>query len=86
MDIEKKDYSTEQRKKMAENGQAMKDGSFPIANKTDLHNAIQSIGRASNPAAAKKHIIARARAMGLLAELPDSWNVSKIWGGTFTNW
>jgi hypothetical protein len=59
----KKDYTSKQREAMASRGQAMPDGSFPIANAKDLHNAIQSVGRASSYEAAKKHIISRARAL-----------------------
>jgi hypothetical protein len=70
----KKDYTAEQRRQMASRGQAMEDGSFPIANAKDLANAIRSIGRASNPAAAKKHIISRARALDMLDMIPEEWN------------
>jgi hypothetical protein len=69
----KRDRNTAQRRAMAQTGTAMPDGSFPIANVTDLHNAIQSIGRASNPAAAKEHIKRRARALGATDQLPDTW-------------
>lgn len=71
--FQKRDYRTAQRRRMASQGQAMPDGSFPIANRTDLANAIQSIGRASNPAAAKEHIKRRARALGLTDMLPENW-------------
>jgi hypothetical protein len=70
----KKDYNSKQRQQMASRGQAMEDGSFPIANAKDLHNAIQSVGRASSYEAAKKHIISRARALNLLDMLPEDWN------------
>ena len=70
---EKRQYSQEQRDQMAKNGQAMPDGSFPIADTTDLKNAIQSIGRASDPAAAKRHIIKRARALGATDLIPSDW-------------
>ncbi len=73
--INKRDYSTSQRRRMAQSGQAMSDGSFPIANETDLRNAIQSVGRASDYEAAKRHIIRRARALGLVRLLPESWNI-----------
>ena len=69
----KRDYSADQRRRMAERGQAMPDGSFPIANETDLRNAIQSVGRASNYEAAKRHIMRRARALGLTRLLPEDW-------------
>jgi hypothetical protein len=71
--VEKRDYSASQRRRMAANGQAMKDGSFPIADEADLQNAIQSVGRAGNYAAAKRHIIRRARALGLVEMLPEEW-------------
>lgn len=71
-----REFSTKQRKKLANKGQAMSDGSFPIANKQDLRNAIQAYGRASNKAAAKRHIIKRAKALGATDLLPDSWKSS----------
>ena len=73
----KRDRNTEQRRAMAEAGTAMPDGSFPIANVTDLHNAIHTIGLANHPEAAKEHIITRARALGAIDQLPESWNVTK---------
>jgi hypothetical protein len=51
----------------------MPDGSFPIANGGDLQNAIQSVGRASNYAAAKEHIVRRARALEMMDMLPEDW-------------
>lgn len=66
-------FSKDQRDKLAKSGKAMSDGSFPIVNKQDLKNAIQAYGRASNKAAAKRHIIKRARALGATGMLPDDW-------------
>lgn len=66
-------FSTKQRKAAAKSGAAMKDGSFPIQNEQDLKNAIRAVGRASNPAAAKAHIIKRAKALGLTKLLPNDW-------------
>ena len=80
--MEKRDYSTADRKRMAHAGQAMPDGSFPIANAADLANAIQSVGRAADYEAAKRHIISRARALGLVDKLPEDWKVKKFWEGT----
>lgn len=71
------DYSTDTRKTMAKAGTARPDGSYPIANKADLHNAIQAFGRADNPSAVKAWIIRRARALGALGMLPTTWNVTK---------
>lgn len=75
--MQKRDFNTDERKKLAGSGGAMKDGSFPIKNATDLKNAIRLVGNAKNPAAAKAWIIRRARALGLTANLPDTW-VTKL--------
>jgi hypothetical protein len=84
VNMEKKDYSAEQRRTMARAGTAMKDGSFPIANGADLENAVRLYGNAHDPAAAKRHIISRARALGIVDQLPESWSVSKTWQGRFS--
>lgn len=68
-----RDYTAEQRKEMAEKGQAMPDGSYPIADEEDLRNAIQAIGRASDPSAVRAHIKKRARALGKTDLIPDGW-------------
>lgn len=75
--MQKRDFNTAERKKLAGSGGAMKDGSFPIQNASDLKNAIRLVGNAKNPAAAKAWIIRRARALGLSSSLPDTW-VSKL--------
>jgi hypothetical protein len=71
--VEKREFSTATRERMAESGTAMSDGSFPISNKSDLMNAIRSVGRAKNYEAAKQHIIRRARALNALDMLPEDW-------------
>lgn len=68
-----RDVSTDEREKLADAGKALPDGSFPIANVSDLHNAIQAYGRAKDKAAAKRHIIKRARALGATDALPEGW-------------
>lgn len=72
----KREFSQEERDRLA-GGAAMEDGSFPIKTVADLKNAIRAVGRAKDPAKAKAHIIARARALGATDELPDDW-VSKV--------
>lgn len=69
----KREFSQDERDKLADKGHALPDGSFPIANVGDLKNAIHAIGRAKDPAKAKAHIKARAKALGATDELPDSW-------------
>ena len=71
---ERKDYSADDRKAAAKSGAAMPDGSFPISDAEDLANAIHLAGNAKDPAAARRHIMARARALGLESKIPDTWN------------
>jgi hypothetical protein len=81
--IMKRAFSDKERQEMADKGQALPDGSFPIATEEDLHNAIRAIGRAKDEAKAKAHIIARAHAMGLSNSLPEGW-VSKAQGAAMS--
>jgi hypothetical protein len=69
----KRDFSAGRRRADAKSGAALPDGSFPIENKSDLHNAMQAVGRAKDPAKARAHIRARAAALGLTSELSDSF-------------
>lgn len=69
----KREFDAEARRRAAESGAALPDGSFPIENAGDLHNAMRAIGRAKDPAKAKAHIRARARALGLTGELSDAF-------------
>lgn len=69
-----RDVSTEERKKLADEGKAMPDGSFPIANVEDLRNAIQAIGRAKDPEAVRRFIKKRARELGEEALIPEDWS------------
>lgn len=75
-EVEKRQYNTQQRRDMAERGEALPDGSFPIADKADLGNALQSIGRASNRALALAHIRKRAKDLDAMNMLPD-WAMMK---------
>jgi hypothetical protein len=74
----KRDYSEDQRMAMAKAGEAMEDGSFPIKDKNDLMNAIQSLGRAKNTEAAKAHIIKRAMDLGAEDMIPVNWVPKKV--------
>jgi adenine-specific DNA methylase len=62
------------REKLAKEGKALKDGSFPIRNVPDLKNAIKAFGRAKDKDAAKKHIIKRAKELQRYYDLiPEEW-------------
>ncbi len=66
-------FTEAERRRLAKTGAAMPDGSFPIVDKASLDAAIHLVGRAHDPAAAKRHIIRRARALMLKHELPLHW-------------
>lgn len=73
--------TADQRKEFARTGVAMPGGRYYIRNASDLDNAIRAIGRAGGPEgtekdrnAARRHCIARAKALGLLDKIPDTWN------------
>ena len=66
----KRMYSREQREAMAESGEALPDGSFPIADEADLENAIAALPRAKDQAEAAAHIVKRAGELGLEDALP----------------
>lgn len=72
----KRDFTQAERDKAAKSGDAMEDGSFPIKNKEDLANAVKAYGRAKDKAAAKAHIVKRAKALGATDELPSDWEGS----------
>jgi hypothetical protein len=69
------DISPDVREKLAKQGKALPDGSFPIRNVDDLKNAIKSYGRANEEDRAKvrKHITKRARALGKSDMIPEEW-------------
>lgn len=69
-------YSAEQIKEMAKDGRAMPDGSYPIDDVDDLKKAIKAVGRgkSNSHASIRRHIMARAKALGHSDLIPDSWN------------
>lgn len=66
-------FTKAQRMSLAKRGHALPDGSFPITDAEDLRNAIRDVGRASDPARAKQHIIRQARRLQMKSALPLSW-------------
>lgn len=65
--------SAEVRERLAETGEALPDGSFPIRNTTDLRNAIAAFGRAREDDRGRvaRHIGRRARALDATDMLPE---------------
>lgn len=72
------EFTEEERRRLASQGQAMRGGRYPIRNRSDLSNAIRAVGRASGGEtgrrAVRRWIIKRARALGLTSMIPDTWN------------
>ena len=62
--LEKREFSAEERRSLADEGKALPDGSYPIETRQDLRNGC-SIGRAKNRARAIRHIRRRAIEMGV---------------------
>lgn len=75
-----------ERRRLAQQGRALpgRDGApgrFPIRNRTDLENAIRAVGRVSpatdtQRALVRRFIVRRARALGLLNLIPDTWDTT----------
>ena len=73
LDADKREFSAAQRKKDANQGVAMPDGSYPIRSAKDVANAVRDCCRSGEEADVKAHIIARAKAIGADGALPDAW-------------
>jgi hypothetical protein len=67
--------SREKRQKLADEGKALPDGSFPISNVEDVKNAVQAYGRGkpSKRAAIRRHIMKRARVLDRADLIPEEW-------------
>lgn len=73
-DVAKAKYDADDLKRMAANGEAMKDESYPIADREDLENAIHAVGRGgADHDAIRRHIEARAKELGATSMIPDNW-------------
>ena len=71
-----KEWGAEARREAAAKGWALADGSYPIADREDVRDAVLSFGRSrADRAEVKAHIIARARALHAIDELPEKWGV-----------
>jgi len=67
--------SRDDRNKLAEEGKALPDGSYPIRNLDDLKNAIQAYGRskAEDRKSVRNHIKKRARQLNQRHLVPENW-------------
>ena len=66
----------QERQRLAEEGKALKDGSFPIRNVADLKKAIHAYGRAKpgHKGLVQKHITKRAKALGRENLIPETFS------------
>ena len=70
----KSDFTADERRTMARSGEAMGDGSYPVPDGEYLDKAIHAVGRGgAEHNAIRKHIIARAKALGLASRIPENW-------------
>lgn len=77
--LEKAEFSTKERKNLANKKEAMPDGSYPIRNVSDLKNAIRAFGRTgSNKSQTKSWIKKRAKELGKEELLPETWKAQEI--------
>lgn len=69
------DYSAMARRRMAQEGRALADGSFPIANCADAADAIRAVPRckARHQGQALQHIQNRARAFACEGKIFEGW-------------
>lgn len=74
----KRDFSAEEREKLAEEGKALSDGSYPIVTVEDLRNAIQAFGRADDKEKVANHIARRAKALDATDELPEDGKLAEM--------
>lgn len=79
-DVEKREFSQEQREKLAEEGKALPDGGFPIVTVEDLRNAVQAFGRADDKEKTARHIYDRAKALNAVDELPKDGQFARLAG------
>lgn len=67
-------FSHKERKDLAEKGEAMPNGKYPIRNSQDLKDAVRLVGASDMPKnEVKAWIKKRAKELGLESELPENW-------------
>ena len=78
-------YSADQLREMVRKGEALgpiDSPSYPIGDGEDLSAAVRAVGRGSGSHdAIRRHIIKRARALGMTDVIPDNWNADGTTSG-----
>jgi hypothetical protein len=68
-----REVSDAERERLAKEGKAMPDGSFPVADVDDLKNAVQAAGRAKNPKDVHAFLKKRAKELDASDLIPGDW-------------
>lgn len=68
------DFTAKQRQKLADKGEAMSDGSYPIRNTQDLANAYKDYIRTGRNKAVAAHINTRAKALGIKSPITETYD------------
>lgn len=64
---------------MADKGQAMPGGGFPIGDADELGKAIRGVGRGNAPSPAiRRHIMRNAERLGLMKAIPANWQSNGV--------
>lgn len=66
-------FTPERREELADEGEALPDGSYPIPDRGALRRAIQSFGRAKDKDKVRRHIMRRARELDAESMIPQNW-------------
>jgi hypothetical protein len=70
------DLSSESRKKAAQEGAAMPDGSYPTRDCDELKQAIEAYGKeTTNKSDVKRYLIHRSVVLGCTEHIPDEWEM-----------
>ena len=70
------DLSHDERMKLAAQGEAMPDGSYPTPDCSYLKHAVQAYGRETGDRAAlRRYLTRRAVHLGCPGHLPDDWKI-----------
>lgn len=83
--LSERTFSKDYRQKLAKEGVALPDGSYPIPDKGALRRAIQAIGRSGRKGSdeynrVKRHCIKRALLLDAIDLLPEEWKKEKSLG------
>jgi hypothetical protein len=77
-------FSAASRREMAASGEAMPDGSFPVADQVGLEAGLAALEKATDGTAISAHLVARATALDLIDLLPPELAPAVVDAGTET--